>query len=104
MVHIKSGLEPGEVVLLTPPLAPAELTKPGAEMKELFGPGGPPAGGASDKPKAPGGQPGAGSGKPAGAGRPAGTRPPAGGGAGGAGRQRPPQSSGRRSGGGRPPG
>ncbi|HPD46224.1 MAG TPA: efflux RND transporter periplasmic adaptor subunit [Anaerohalosphaeraceae bacterium] len=28
MIHIKSGLQPGEVVLLTPPLAPAEARKP----------------------------------------------------------------------------
>lgn len=28
MVHIKSGLEPGDTVLLTPPLAPAEVRQP----------------------------------------------------------------------------
>ena len=102
MIHIKSGLEPGEVVLMTPPLAPAELTRPSAEMKELFGPdgprgsGGPPPGGASGRPPGAGGQPGSGgSRRPGGAG---------GGGAEGAGRPRPPQGSPRRSGGGRPPG
>ncbi len=107
MIHIKSGLEPGEVVLMTPPLAPAEVTRPGAEMEELFGP---------DGPRGRGGPPAdAGSGRPAGVGRPAGSRAPAGGGsrgdggAGGsgsrgAGRPRPSQGSPRRSGGGRPPG
>ena len=50
MVHIKSGLEPGEVVLMTPPLAPAEFVRPAMEMENLFGPdglrgrSGPPAG------------------------------------------------------------
>jgi len=40
MVHIKSGLQPGEVVLLTPPLAPAELDRSSVEIKDLFGPDG----------------------------------------------------------------
>ncbi len=104
MIHIKSGLEPGEIVLMTPPLAPAELTRPGTEMEDLFGPGGLPTGGAS--------------GRPAGAGRPAGSGASGGrggsrgtgggsresGGAGGTDRPRPSQGSPRRSGGGRPPG
>ena len=94
MVHIKSGLEPGEVVLMTPPLAPAELTRPGKEMEELFGPGGLPTGGASGKPKATGAQPDAGSRNPGQ------MRGPAG----GTGRPRQPQGSPRRSGGRRPPG
>ena len=99
MVHIKSGLEPGEVVLMTPPLAPAEFVRPAMEMENLFGPdglrgrSGPPAGPGSGKPTGMDGQPG-------GAGR---SRGP--GGAGGTGSPRPPQGSGRRPpGSGRPSG
>ena len=103
MVYIKSGLEPGEVVLMTPPLAPAELTKSTMDMENIFGPdatggpGGPPAGGGSRRPGQVGGPGGAGA--PDGAG---GSRGP--GGAGGTGRPRPPQDSGRQPGSERPSG
>ncbi len=115
MIHIKSGLEPGEVVLMTPPLAPAELTRPVEEMENLFGPdgprgrGGPPAGPGSGSPSGTGG--------PGGSRRPGQMRGPSGtggsggaggsrrpGGAGGTGSPRSPQGSGRRTGSGRPPG
>lgn len=89
MVHIKSGLEPGEVVLLTPPLAPAELVRPAMEMENLFGPDGPR--GRSQPPAGPGSGRPTGMGAPGGAGR---SRGP--GGAEGTGSPRPPQGSGRR--------
>ncbi len=109
MVHIKSGLQPGEVVLMTPPLASAELIRPIMEMEDFFGPdsprrrGGPPAGAGSGKPGQMRGP--AGSGRPAGSGAPGGgggSRRP--GGAGSTGRPGPPQGSTRRSGSGQPPG
>jgi len=94
MVHVISGLEAGEKIILTPPLAPAEMQD--VKMRDMLrrrgdprpggqGPGGP--GGRGDRtgpgsggrpgavdPRRPGGGPGRGPGQGAGQ-RPGGTRP-----------------------------
>ena len=112
MVHIKSGLEAGEVVLLTPPLAPAEVVRrPAGVIEGLQKEGGPTglgdAGGAP-KPGGPGGaggmrSPGGGGQRPEQPGGGQMRRPTGGGGGGGTrggqGGGRPGGGQGRRSGG-----
>jgi HlyD family secretion protein len=93
MVHVKSGVEVGEVVLLTPPLAPAEVVRRPAGVIEGLG-----KKADSVAPKAPGGAGGAS--RPGGAGAAGGMRSPGGGGGG----QRRPGGGGQRPQGRRPGG